>query len=140
METLQGDKNVAESAKDNVKHDKEVMDQFCELSADFEDLSKEEKVSVLLELMETVVNATFSDKIRSFRQEFTTRGGLIKDDNANLRQRLDVTSGKAAKRLKKKEVSATEGEWTSECAEVREETGNEENEVAKCLLMMKNYI
>ena len=99
-EKLQNQLQTTQKEKQRILNDKSLLDLFMDCSANNNHLDgEEEKKIIFYELMEKIVNARFSEEIRAYKEEFTTRGSKNKKTNLTLRKTLDVIGSK--KRLGK---------------------------------------
>ena len=86
--------DLANKTKIEVKNDKLLLENFFKVSDGFNFLNNKEKEQIYSELVDKIINAVFSDKMRSYREEFTVRGSKARENNLVLRQNLDALSSK----------------------------------------------
>ena len=84
---------LGQKAKQEVINDPELMKAFCKLCVDFTGLNMDQKKKVFLEVLEKVANATFKDKLNTFRARNIARGTIGNEDNLNTLQRQDAIAG-----------------------------------------------
>ena len=94
VEKLNNNLNFTQLAKSEVKDDKKLIDEFLKVSSIFKEIDDDRKKKVFSELVEKILNATFSDRMRIYREDNTSRGSRNKSNNLGLRQNLDALTSK----------------------------------------------
>ena len=92
-EVMRQREELGQKAKQEVINDPELMKAFCKLCVDFTGLNMDQKKKVFLEVLEKVANATFKDKLNTFRARNIARGTIGDEDNLNTLQRQDAIAG-----------------------------------------------
>ena len=94
FEKLNNNLNFIQLAKSEVKDDKKLIDEFLKVSSIFKEIDDDRKKKIFSELVEKILNATFSDRMRIYREDNTSRGSRNKSNNLGLRQNLDALTSK----------------------------------------------
>eukprot|EP00536_Pseudo-nitzschia_multiseries_P002864 jgi/Psemu1/6455/gm1.6455_g len=92
QEKLGNDPNVTVNAKDDILKNDELLEVFlnCSKGKNFYLGKLSEKNKIFAELVDKVINASFSEEIRACREEHTARGTKYKGANLTLREEIDV--------------------------------------------------
>ena len=107
---MESDIDAAEKGKKEIMKDKDLWDEFLQISLEHNNhfLVEEQSIKCLYgELMEKVVNARFSEECRDYREENTIRGGKLRDSNQTFRSDIDGISGRKKKKQKKESNDST---------------------------------
>ena len=99
QEKLRNDINVTENAKKAVLNDIELFDVFLDCSKNNTHVKDRDNMkNIFSELLEKVVNARFSEEMRAYTEEYTTRGSKNNPTKLALRPSLDSYSLQKSKR------------------------------------------
>ena len=91
QDIMNRDIESVETGKEILIADKELHDNFIEISKNNNFLEKEcDITNIYHELLDKVVNSRFSEEYCTYREENTVRGGKAKESNLAFRGELDA--------------------------------------------------